>query len=48
LSLKRLLDQIHNHPVEKGLSPSKTGYAYSSARAYEEGIDDLLTDRFSV
>ena len=47
-SLKRLLDQIHNHPVEKGLSPSRTGYAYSSARAYEEEIDDLLTDRFSV
>ncbi len=48
LSLKRLLDQIHNHPVEKGLSPSKTGYTYSSAKMYEEGIDDFLTDRVSV
>ena len=47
-SLKRRLDHIHNHPVERGLSPSRTGYVYSSARVYEGEIDDLLTDRVSV
>ncbi len=48
VSLKQRLDQIHNHPVQRGLSPSRTGYEYSSARAYEEGTDDLLTDRVFV
>jgi putative transposase len=48
VSLKKRLDHIHNHPVERGLSPSRTGYVYSSARAYEEGTDDLLTDRLFV
>ena len=48
VSLKQRLSHIHNHPVERGLSPSRTGYPYSSARAYEEGIDDLLTDSVSV
>ena len=48
VSVRQGLEQIHNHPVEGGVSPSTTGYAYSSARAYEEGIDDLLTDRVSV
>ncbi|UCD72353.1 MAG: transposase [Syntrophobacterales bacterium] len=47
VSLKQRLNQIHNKPVEGGLSPSKRGYTYSSARAYEEGVDDLLTDRIS-
>ncbi len=47
-SLKQRLNQIHNHPVERGLSPSRTGFTYSSARAYEEGINDLLTDSVSV
>jgi putative transposase len=47
-SLRQWLEHIHNHPVDRGLSPSRTGYAYSSARAYEEGIDDLLTDRVSL
>jgi len=47
-SFKERLNQIHNQPVAKGLSPSKTGYTYSSARVYEEGIDDFLTDRVSV
>jgi len=39
---------MHNHPVARGFSPSKTGYTYSSAKMYEEGIDDFLTDRVSV
>jgi hypothetical protein len=47
-SLKQRLNQIHNHPTSKGLSPSKIGYTYSSAKVYEEGIDDFLTDRVSV
>ena len=47
-SLKQRLNHIHNHPVERGLSPSRTGYPYSSARSYEEGIDDLLTDSVSA
>ena len=47
-SLKQRLNQIHYHPLEKGLSSSKTEYVYSSVRVYEEGIDDLLTDRVSV
>jgi putative transposase len=48
VSLKKQLDHIHNHPVERGVSALPTGYAYSSARAYEEGLDDLLTDRIST
>lgn len=47
-SLKKRLHQIHNHPVAKRLSPSKTVCTCSSARVYEEGIDDFLTDRLSV
>jgi putative transposase len=47
-AFKHRLNHIHDHPVAKGLSPSKTGYTYSSAKVYEEGIDDLLTDRISV
>jgi len=48
VTLKRRLNQIHNHPVDGGLSPSRTGYVYSSAKVYDEGVDDLLTDRVSV
>jgi putative transposase len=48
VTLKQRLNHIHNHPVDGGLSPSRTGYAYSSARVYDEGDDDLLTDRVSV
>jgi putative transposase len=47
-ALKQRLNQIHDHPVYGRLCPSKTRYAYSSARVYEEGFDDLLTDRVSV
>jgi REP element-mobilizing transposase RayT len=47
-SLKKWLNHIHNHPVEKGCSASKTRHAYSSARVYKEGFDDLLTDMISV
>jgi hypothetical protein len=47
-SLKHRLNQMHNHPAATGLSPSKTRYTYSSAKVYEEGIDDFLTDRVSV
>ncbi|MFB0507157.1 MAG: transposase [Thermodesulfobacteriota bacterium] len=47
-SLREGLNQMHNHPVVKGLSPSKTGYTYSSARVYEEEIEDFLTDRVSI
>ena len=47
-ALKERLNQIHDHPVDGRLCPSKTRYAYSSARVYEEGFDDLLTDRVSV
>jgi hypothetical protein len=34
--------------MARGLATSKTGHTYSSARVYEEGIDDFLTDRISV
>ena len=47
-SLKHRLNQMHNHPAATGLKPSKTRYTYSSAKVYEEGIDDFLTDRVSV
>jgi putative transposase len=47
-ALKQRLNQIHDHPVCERLCPSKTRYAYSSARVYEEEFDDLLTDRVSV
>lgn len=47
VTLRQRLNQIHNHPVEGGLSPSRTGYVYSSAKVYDEGVDDLLTDRVS-
>ncbi len=48
VTLKQRLNHIHNHPVDGGLSPSRTGYVYSSAKVYDEGVDDLLTDRVSV
>jgi len=47
-SLRERLTHIHNHPMAKGISPSETGHTYSSARVYEEGIEDFLTDRVSV